>query len=178
MGVKGGPTFNSFIIEKGSNKYSRVGFQLGLLAQIEVTDCIYLQPELLFITKGTEAKIDNRITTNTYEIFLNYLSVPISFCYTLKPLHIRGGAYFSYLVGSQAERYNEITNAFQNISRDNLSTTDIGYTFGIGYQYKNIIISGGYSQGLTKIITAEASQERLGATHNKTWDVSIAFLLI
>ncbi|UII20041.1 porin family protein [Fulvivirga ligni] len=118
MGIKGGPTFNSFIVENGSNKYSRVGFQLGLLSQIELTDHIYIQPELLFITKGTEAKIENRFTTNTYEIFLNYISVPISFCYTFKPLHIRGGAYFSYLVGSQAERYNERTNAFQDISRE------------------------------------------------------------
>lgn len=104
LGLRAGVNFQNLNGEdvdgsKLDNKL-KVGFNAGLTADIPVAPDYFVQPGLLFSTKG--AKIDDGDDT---KLNLSYVEVPITFLY--KPLLGTGrllmgvGPYFAYAVGGK-----------------------------------------------------------------------------
>lgn len=83
----------------------KVGFNAGVNAEIPLADEFYIQPGLLFTTKG--AKADNNSDT---KVNINYLELPVNFLY--KPVLGTGklllgfGPYAGYAIGGKLKSDN------------------------------------------------------------------------
>ena len=135
-------------------------YHLGVNLEIPIVPEMYLQPNLLFITKG--AKI------NSIQVNLSYLEVPINFIY--KPLLGTGhlmlgfGPYLAYAIGGRVKLNgntekitlrNTQSNADQNMV---IKPLDAGAGMLFGYEFANkISVQLNVQLGLINIYPANSS---------------------
>ena len=150
FGVRAGVNFTNLNGEIGNQDLDwdiKTGFNIGVNAEVPVATDFYLQPGLLFSTKG--AKSGGR-TTN-----VSYLEVPINFLYkpALGPgkLLLGFGPYVGFGIGGKSKGGNNMVDAdvkFKNdISsaesidpkKDYFKTLDFGGNLLAGYELSNKI---------------------------------------
>ncbi|MEJ7737283.1 MAG: porin family protein [Chitinophagaceae bacterium] len=123
------------------------GFHVGVNADIPVATDFYIQPGVLFSTKG--AKVPS--TTNESKINLSYIEVPVNLLY--KPAFGTGrlllgfGPYVGYAIGGKVkpDNGNDFDIKFQNsVSLAELRTGgyfsrrfDAGANFLAGYEFSS-----------------------------------------
>jgi hypothetical protein len=124
----------------------KTGFNIGVNAEVPVAPDFYLQPGVLFTTKGAKDKDDDDIKTN-----LSYIEVPINFVY--KPTLGTGklilgiGPYVAFAVGG---KYNDQNDKEHDIKFENEITAaeylnhpyyakrlDFGGNLLAGYEFSN-----------------------------------------
>ncbi len=146
FGLRGGVNFSTFNGEDGNgndldNKIA-TGFNVGLNAEIPVGTGSYIQPGVLFSTKGTEYQ-------SGAEANLSYIEIPVNFVY--KPMLGTGnmllgfGPYVALGVGgkfkssngteSDIEFENEITTPAPGVAY--FRKTDAGANLLAGYEFAN-----------------------------------------
>ncbi|WP_315821067.1 porin family protein [Paraflavitalea speifideaquila] len=123
----------------------KVGFNAGVNAEIPIADEFYLQPGLLFSSKG--AKADNNSDT---KVNINYLELPVNVVYKTilgtGNLLLGAGPYAAYALGGKIKTNNgNVDLEFDS----NLKPGEIlkyGYTFKrfdfganllVGYEFSN-----------------------------------------
>jgi len=149
-----------------SNDKLKTGFNIGVNAEIPIAPDFYIQPGLLFSTKG--AKIKNG-SSSDYKVNLSYLELPVNLLF--KPelgtgkLLIGFGPYIAYAIGGKVKGYN---NKDQDITFDKSVTAteylnvgnpygllkrfDAGGNFLLGYETSSkISIQFNGQLGMTKI---------------------------
>ena len=83
----------------------KTGFNIGVNAEIPVAPDFYVQPGVLFTTKGAKSKVDDDAKIN-----LSYIEVPINFVY--KPMLGNGklilgiGPYVAFAIGGKVSNGN------------------------------------------------------------------------
>jgi hypothetical protein len=136
FGIRAGVNFTNIngkdYSDKKLDNTLKAGFNAGVNAEIPIAPDFYIQPGLLFTTKG--AKIDNG--SNDYKVNLSYLELPINFLY--KPelgsgkLLLGVGPYVAYAVGGKVKGYN---NKDMDIKFDKSITAteylNVGAPYGI-----------------------------------------------
>ncbi len=111
----------------GSSPDSRIGIRGGGFVEIGVSDAFYIQPELLYSSKGSETSaLGQTITTK-----INYLTVPIIGKYAFVnndglQVTAQGGPYVGFLLSAESNG-NDISNR--------VKTLDIGAQIGAGLAY-------------------------------------------
>ena len=121
----------------------KTGFHIGANAEIPVAPDFYVQPGVLFSTKGAKSKIDDDA-----KIKLSYIEVPINFLY--KPVLGSGklllgiGPYVAFAVGGKVsdtngkdtdiEFENEITLAQYGSGTPFVKRLDVGGNLLVGYE--------------------------------------------
>ncbi|KIC90735.1 outer membrane beta-barrel protein [Flavihumibacter solisilvae] len=142
-----GVNFTNATVTAYSSDYDykiKTGFHIGADVEIPIADEFYLQPGLLFSTKGAKAK-----NTDNGDINLSYIEVPVSFMY--KPVLGEGrlilgvGPYVGVGVGGKikedgeddvdVEFKNEVN--FEDVfssEKAYLKRTDFGANFTVGYE--------------------------------------------
>ncbi len=121
------------------------GLQAGIYAQMRFTPYFYLQPELMWISKGSQV-LEDFVSPNRTNFNLNYLSLPILAIY--KPsdnLGIEFGPEFAYLLSSNVNNQNlkDILN-FQDF--------DVALNAGILYEFeKMLFVDFRFSFGLFNV---------------------------
>lgn len=108
FGIRAGVNFQNlngeFLGTDMDNKI-KTGFNVGVNAEIPLADEFYLQPGLLFTTKGADLDDNNNSKFN-----ISYLELPVTFLY--KPLLGTGhlllgvGPYAGYAIGGKIKRDN------------------------------------------------------------------------
>lgn len=122
----------------------KVGFHLGADVEIPIADEFFLQPGLLFSTKG--AKSDKSMLDGTLN--LSYLEIPVTFMY--KPvlgsgrLLLGAGPYAAFGVGGKfnadddddldVEFKNKLSITEYDESKVYLKGTDFGLNLVVGYE--------------------------------------------
>lgn len=103
FGIRAGVNFqnlNGKVLGEDLDNKLKTGFHIGVNAEIPIADEFYIQPGLLFSTKG--AKSDN---DDDDKININYLELPVNFLY--KPVLGTGklllgfGPYAGYAIGGK-----------------------------------------------------------------------------
>jgi hypothetical protein len=140
----------------------KTGFHVGVNAEIPVATDFYLQPGVLFTTKGAINKDDEDIRYN-----LSYIEVPINFLY--KPMLGTGklllgiGPYIAFGIGGKFKNGDgkEIDLKFENkitqsqaadINTVYARSIDAGGNLLVGYEFSNKFSAQLNAQlGLTKI---------------------------
>ncbi len=130
------------------------GYHLGMNLEILMAPDFYLQPGLLFSTKGSK--------WTSSKASLNYIEVPINFLY--KPILGSGrfmlgfGPYLAYGIGGKATysgtsyKVKYAASANENDAAYTFKPFDAGANLFVGYEFKNRISFQINSQlGLVKI---------------------------
>ncbi|MCB4797553.1 porin family protein [Neotamlana laminarinivorans] len=143
---------------------SKLGFNIGAVAEIPVGEKFAIQPELLFSTQG--AKLEESGTDYSYEdkLKLNYLNIPVmAKFYVAEGFSIQAGPQIGFLVKAESEYeevYNGETFSGDEDIKDYLKSVDFGLNFGLGYQLSSgIFIDGRYNLGLSNINDQDDADE-------------------
>ena len=113
----------------------KTGFNAGVNAEIPVGIDFYLQPGLLFSTKGAKDKVGDGSTN------LSYLELPINFIY--KPelgtgrMVLGFGPYAAYAIGGKYKSGSVDTDIEFGDQLDELKRFDAGANLLAGYEFSN-----------------------------------------
>jgi hypothetical protein len=123
----------------------KTGFNIGVNAEVPVAPDFYLQPGVLFTTKGAKHKDDDDIKRS-----LSYIEVPINFVY--KPTLGTGklilgiGPYVAFAVGGKFtdddgkdydHKFKSEITAAEYLSDPYVKRLDVGGNLLAGYEFSN-----------------------------------------
>jgi hypothetical protein len=164
VAVKGGwvsSNTNSRTAGQKISSNSISAFQLGALIDVNITGGLYLQPEVLYIHKGSKGNFFNQFIVITDRV--QYIDVPVAVAYKYSlgkgKLMVGFGPYLGFGVGGTRESranlgitttVNETKINFgKEKNADDYTVTDIGLVFKLGYELSNkFFIQGNYNLGL------------------------------
>jgi opacity protein-like surface antigen len=112
----------------GLSGFNKSGIVFGGSSNFKITDKFSFQPEILFLQKGS--KTTEKDSLQYFKWRLNYISVPVLFCYKIKPkFTLQGGIAADYLLSAN----NDGGSGFIDRT-DELQKFDLNYAGGIEYQ--------------------------------------------
>ena len=129
----------------------RVGYHIGAYIKANITDNIYLKPELLYTQNNSS--YETSFGRSNYKV--KRIDVPILAGITvLGPLHVFAGPSLQYIVDTELEDIDleDVENEFT-----------VGLQFGVGIQLGRLNADIRYERGLSEN-QAEGIQENTGAT--------------
>jgi len=155
FGVKGGANFSTFSGD-GVNAFNdpngRTSFNLGLLAEIPVTDKFSVQPEVLYSGQGYD--IADRNNADDIEYQLDYINIPVlAKFYVVDGLALEAGPQVGFLVNSQIDyKPSSSNNGEISLSEDQFNKVDFSAALGASYKFRGgFFVNGRYNIGLTDI---------------------------
>jgi len=158
FGAKGGLNLSNMNSEYISDDKMRIGFHLGLLAEIPLTSRFAIQPEVLYSTQGTEDIINN-VGFTTIKFKLDYIQVPIlAKIYLTESLSVELGPSLNFLVNESID----------------FGETDFGNSFefggALGASYKlrgGFFVSARYIYGFTDAFDRDNINAYYGDLYSK-----------
>ncbi len=167
-GIKAGYV-KSQIIHDNYKGFNKQGFDFGFFSQLQLSNKLNLQMEILFINKGCADKRNKNYSYKAYSYFniLYYVEIPILFQYNYKKIYLEGGPALALLVWSLD---NESTNAgYLSASPAFMETS---FNIGFGYLYnKRLNFSLRYNNSIIPIRTIPTSQ------YNSVFSLSLLYKL-
>lgn len=172
FGVKGGLNLSSMSLKSegiGFDSKLAAGFNLGLISELSLNENLFLQPGLLFTTKGSKYKdFDARYSTNNIEI-------PINLLYKIGTGSTKffgfAGPYIGYAVSGKYKEDGVSSNIkFYGDNRE-MNAFDLGLNVGLGVEVQNFQISAQYGLSLTDLAPGSSDTSK-----NRVLGVSIAYL--
>ena len=158
-GIKVGINISNFSGSEVGMVSARTGFGFGGFLTYNLSPQFAVQPEVLYMQKGTEYDF---IATMTWAA--NYFEIPVLAKYTIptsgniKPGFFAGPAVALLLGSSIKVEYEGVTELDWDV-KDGLKSTDFGLVFGGGVTYQMTSVSLTfdirYTLGLTKFIDVE-----------------------
>lgn len=153
-GVKGGINTNQLVLriedeeddEKTNLSSSKIGFQVGGVAELSFSDHFAIQPNLLFTLKG------GRFPTSPYKINLYSIELPINILYKTNGFFAGAGPNFGYGISSKIKVNGETYDLFdeEDAGELPLKRFEVGANIIMGYQFPSgLNISSHYTLGLT-----------------------------
>lgn len=145
IGIKGG--LNAFTIksDNSTNVETKLGYHIGLIGHIHISDQFALQPELVYSVQGARYTVSGE----DVNLNLNYLNIPLLFQYMFdNGFRLQAGPQLGFLVSAKTEVNDNTTDV-----NDSFEKMDIG--LGLGASYVNPVSNFGvdarYNVGLTNI---------------------------
>ena len=176
FGIKGGLNFSTIAISGSGTTTtpdSKIGFNLGVISEIPLATDFYLQPGLLFSTKGY--KMSN-FSGSDLSVSTNNIEIPINALYKLNAGSVKvlgfAGPYIGYAVSGKLKSGDESEDI--KFSGDNkmMNALDLGFNFGAGVEISNFQITAQYGLGLTNTFANFGDTK----VKNKVFGVSVAYL--
>lgn len=175
FGIKGGLNFSTASFSQNgvtSTPDSKTGFNLGVISEIPLATDFYLQPGLLFSTKGFKLSGNLLGLDSDFSMSTNNIEIPINALYKLNAGSVKvlgfAGPYIGYAVSGKAGSVDLKTSG----DNKNINAFDFGLNFGAGVEISNFQITAQYGLGLTNL----AVQSSDGTMKNKVFGVSVAYL--
>lgn len=175
FGVKAGFNFSSMTLKNnglGLDTDVIPGIHIGFLMEKPLTNGFYLQPGLLFSTKGTSYFHGS----SDFEIHTNYLELPVNLVYKAElksaKLLLAGGPYFAYGVGGKIKENGEEEDIKWG-KKDkwySLKPFEVGLNISLGFELHKFQYTLQYGFGLNNISANE------GTKGNKVFGISAAYI--
>ena len=167
MGFKGGFNFSTLVGDNTNEVEGRTAFHVGLMVEVPITDRIFIQPELLYSSKGFKGDFDGSNLDNRF----NYLDFPLLFKYFLTDeFNVVIGPQGSLLlsaVSSSDSRKDETINGIKGV--------DFGLNLGFGFKFKsNFAFDVRFSPGLSNINDRDNFDD---INKNSTFLLSVGYFL-
>ncbi len=181
FGVKAGANLSTVNVSnlEGLDPKFIVSFQVGAIADINISDQFVLQPGLLLTGKGF--KIEDEFLGETYKTTATfYLQVPVNFMYKSDKFYVGAGPYvgfglfgnFKYEGGGDSE--SESID-FGTGEDDDWTPLDFGANLEAGVILNQIRIGAGYALGLANVIPDSAREGDEKVT-NGVISVNVAYM--
>jgi hypothetical protein len=156
----------------------KLGFNAGVVANIQAIRGLALQPELLFSTKGYEVDQTSTngdfSTTTQVNSRMKYLDLPVMIQLQQGQFYLEAGPQASFLLKQQTTTRLETTDnrllgdpdpvitTTDNRDRKAYKTPDMGYAAGLGFRSSNNMVSFGlrYSHSLGSIFKDSKTDAR------------------
>lgn len=145
IGIKGG--LNAFTIKSDNDNdaETKLGYHIGLIGHIHISDQFALQPELVYSVQGARYTVAGEDAN----LHLNYFNVPLIFQYMFdNGFRLQAGPQLGFLASAKAEVDGNDTDV-----KDSFEKMDVG--LGLGASYVNPVSNFGvdfrYNVGLTNI---------------------------
>lgn len=180
IGIKGGVNFSTITggdFEDG--KDPRTSFNVGLLAELPITDHFSIQPEVLYSAQGFDIRQND--DGDDWEYQLDYIQVPIlAKIYLIKGLSVEAGPQFGFKVNEEVDYNPNDDGGDIEIDPDDstIKKFDTSIAAGAAYKFDNgFFISGRYTYGLTDIFEDDSllNLNNVNAK-NAVWQFGIGFM--
>jgi opacity protein-like surface antigen len=157
---------------------SKIGFNLGVFAEINLSDKLIFQPELLYSTQG--ASLEESFDSNSFKVTnsVDYLNIPLILKYGVTDkLFLEFGPQLGFLLSGKSkyeETYGGETESETEDIKEFTNSIDFGLNFGVSFDIaENIMIGARYNLGLSNIIDEEDSgDEKL---QNSVFSLSLGY---
>ncbi|MFL0354495.1 porin family protein [Xanthomarina sp. GH4-25] len=183
LGVKAGVNFTKITGDDIDDVASRTSFNVGLLAEIPLTERLSFQPEVMYSGQGFDVKEidqDNVFDTDdNIEYQLDYIQVPLLLkAYLIKGLSIEAGPQFGFKIHEELDFQPNSDGGDIEIDKDDsyVKDFDTSLALGAGYKFDNgFFINGRYNFGLTNIFEENTIFENVDAK-NAVWQFGVGFM--
>jgi len=142
FGVKAGVNFTNMNSDSFSDNNTMTGLHLGLLAEIPFSDRFSIQPEVLYATMGTSAKIPTTVgSSQTTDFKLDYIQVPVlAKIYLTDAISVEAGPSFNFLVNED----------IGGVKTDFGSSFEFGGAIGASYKFRGgLFVDARYFKGFS-----------------------------
>ena len=153
FGIKGGVNMSNLYSDSDDidDENALWGFNAGLYAAFPIADNIFIQPELLYTTKGAELEYNTLGFEGTSKFKLNYIELPLLVRFNLtENFNIHVGGYASYLVNAKVTGDGDV-DFDQELDADDFERFDAGLSAGVGVNFNPISAGLRYNYGLAPI---------------------------
>ena len=159
LSIKGGLNMSNFYGDELSDKNMKVGFHIGVGADLEFTPNMALQTGLFYSTKGAKFKSKEEGDWINAEVAANYLQIPIHLAYKIDvtpgtKVVLHAGPYLAYGIGGKATVGPVKVNTFDKDL--GFKPFDAGLGLGVGVEFGMILVDLGWDMGLTNISRASS----------------------
>jgi hypothetical protein len=158
FGVKAGYNYSTLSGETSSISTIEglSGFYIGGLVELPISNMLSIQPELIFSRQGVDLRQGLKnlsIRTDTSEIRLDYLNIPVMAKVNLGPIFLEGGVQFGFLV-SKPKVDSYIANVYLRnlLDKDSYNFFDFGVGAGLGVKLnQHFFVETRYTYSLTNV---------------------------
>ena len=184
FGFTGGATIANYKSKSDGNDESgksKIGFTLGMFANMAVGKNFVIQPGLNWVQKGSKDEVDMGGFTEKYQITTNHIEVPVNFIYKGNGFFIGAGPSFSFGVSGKVKWEAAGFNGEEKIHFGNSDTSDIkpfdmGANVLTGYQFKSgFLIVANYNLGLSNLIPGSGADN--GSFKSRYFGIKLGYLL-
>ena len=158
FGVKAGYNYSTLSGETSSISTIEglSGFYIGGLVELPISNMLSIQPELIFSRQEVDLRQGLKnlsIRTDTSEIRLDYLNIPVMAKVNLGPIFLEGGVQFGFLVNKpKVDSY--IANVYLRnlLDKDSYNSFDFGVGAGLGVKLnQHFFVETRYTYSLTNV---------------------------
>ncbi|WP_417196359.1 porin family protein [Bizionia sp.] len=183
FGVKGGVNFSTITSDDFNDLKSRTSFNVGVLAEIPITERLSIQPEVMYSGQGFDVREidqDNVFDTDdNIEYQLDYIQVPVLVkVYLVEGLSVEAGPQFGFKIHEELDFQPNSDGGDIEINQDDSYIKDFDTSLALGAAYKfdnGFFVNGRYTFGLTDIFKDDTVFENLDAK-NALWQVGVGFM--
>jgi hypothetical protein len=174
FGVSAGVGISNFSsnVDDDDSK-SKLGFQIGILGEISITENFFVVPELNFSQRGSSYEWKGYDESEKGSTTLNYLQIPINALYKYKVaenIKVLGftGPYVGYAISGKDKweyKYDgEVEKDSKTIKigsgdEDDAKPLDFGWNFGLGLEYSKLFLKVQYNLGLSNIANTDSGSD-------------------
>lgn len=165
IGIKGG--LNSYTIggDDTEDVNSKLGFNLGLLGHIHLSERFGLQPEIVYSTQGAKANDGN----GDLKLNLDYINVPVLFQYMYdNGFRIHAGPQLGFLTSAKAKGDGVSVDI-----KDSFNSIDFALSIGASYvdPSSGFGVDARYNHGISNINEDDSSK-----AFNRGFQVGVFYL--
>ncbi|RLD27991.1 MAG: PorT family protein [Bacteroidetes bacterium] len=164
FGAKAGVNFSN-LSEDDMDWKSKTGFNIGLFVEVEISDLLFFQPEILFSTQG--AKIEE--SGAELKINTSVVNIPLMIKYkAAEKFYIEAGPQIGFLTKAEMEFTYDGVSGTEDV-KDDAKSIDFSLNFGLSIDViESLFVGARYSFGLSNI-----SDDKEDPTDIKASNISI-----
>ena len=151
------------------NAAIKIGFHVGGVVEISVSDNFVVAPGVLFSLKGAQDKDNSKFKEN-----LSYIEVPVNAKYKLESgLNFFAGPYVGILISAK------FTNGTTDVDiKNEINSTDVGVNVGLGFDMESGLgFSAQYGIGLSNLNKDVAGSTSTPSIKNSVIGISVRYML-
>lgn len=164
FGIRAGVNFASITgdLDDFASMDTRTSFNVGVVAEFEISDEFYFQPELLYSGQGAKYKFDEPSVNYLMEgtLKLDYLNIPLMAKYYLaEGFSLEAGPQIGFLLSAKddwEENDDGVKDSGEDDIKEDFKSVDFSLNVGLGYKLESGLNFGArYNFGLSNINDTE-----------------------
>ena len=155
-----------------------VGFHAGVISEIGLTENLFLQPGVLFSSKGSKYELTLLEQTFKFSMAPGVIEVPVNVLYSFGTGSVKLNLFAGPYVALGITGKTKIDEESQDISygssdEDDMKPFDFGLNFGAGVNINGFLISAQYGFGLANLAPDTSGDSEM---KNKVLAISMGYL--
>jgi len=162
FGIKAGANFSNLKTtgDESESLDTKVGLNIGGLANIPISEMFRVQPELVFSMEGAKEEEDEvKLKLN-----LNYINVPVLLQYNSSGFIAETGPQIGFLIGAKSKVEFDDEEEEEDI-KENFENINFSWAIGLGYKLPSGFgFNARYNLGLSNIAKDATGDDKLKAS--------------